>query len=886
MSIVTVLLTRSATGEAMVATLRDWSAAGQLMPFVWLREARDTLPAATLRVSAGELTSVTLQHFVASEAPQRVRLVALWGDADGDLAAMSDVANRHADALRSMNIASLDLVSINVTRVGRYDPDRLLVLTGFHSLLLSPDDSRGPASPSRFLDADDDVTAVARSAVHAVATIGGLLPGLPDAPFDDVDPPLSDHVRALRVFTVLIDASSVEEALRVQVLSMADGFPLVTENGISATTIENVEFASGAMSDAVWTAHRHLLMSGRVPPSRDPIIRPGLLESIKLFFQFLWAALRAAPGQWAQSVIYSGKQWVANTATRAIFGADSQMQIVVGGVAASTGDQIKAVRQLQDSLPDANGEHQVHHDYGPVWRDVAGGALTLLDGATRSDTVRHVDIGGQRAVMRNGALVAPGFDRSFVIADAHVRNILGLDRVLPWDVLALRQLVQRADAVDPTDPGSASVAACRADALAWWAGIKQTYTAKVGDRLASEWTARLREIARYWHILQEAQRHAAITGEVERAQRRLATWIRIILATVVTLCLATVAMGILAVFGWVTVVLACVVWVILWLGATFTAYVKGTASIFQAKYRRQEAVTQAQAAEQNLRAALADADRLADLYELFQSWAEVLAAFVAKPLGREWTGTTRPAVASEGHALAAQFARAEVDQRRVAMVAHALRERRFGPGWLGACWSVFLESAAVDLGPRGVSLIGRPEQLYRQRAVAEDVQLPSWAAHLSANGASHDAGYRMWEALVGQLRVHQVGQVAELIGLLRLQDGNMPEYADFVAALDHPDQRTFPNELFSPRAILDNETRPREQWQRRGMSGLSELRTMASIGGALAKTDLLRASLPTPPPERTSLPTTPPELESLNGRPPDRPLPPDNPGGDDNGLRF
>lgn len=190
MSSLTILLTRSRTGEAVVAALRDWAAAGQLGDFVWVRHGFGTLPDTTFTVAGGELTVAHLPTVIASRAPQRVRLMAVWSDLEGDLEGMTAATVAQAELLRAMNIGHLVPSTLNVTREGRFAAAGLLILTGFHNLLLSPDDGLGPNDPVLALAADDPIPVVGQSGAHAVATLGGLLPGLPESATDGFTLPL------------------------------------------------------------------------------------------------------------------------------------------------------------------------------------------------------------------------------------------------------------------------------------------------------------------------------------------------------------------------------------------------------------------------------------------------------------------------------------------------------------------------------------------------------------------------------------------------------------------------------------------------------------------------------------------------------------------------
>lgn len=647
----------------------------------------------------------------------------------------------------------------------------------------------------------------------------------------------------MRVFTRVIDASRVEAELRENTLSLTDGYPLVHENGVSSTYIDNIDLATSGMAAQVWDSHGALLMSGRVGPRLEPMEQVGFFAAIKQFFSYLWAALRSAPAAWVSGIVHSGKSWVADRTTAALFGAGSRVSVVVAGVASTTHAKMAAVRDLADSLPQADGAHQVHHDYSPVWRDVASGALTLLDGATRTSELPHVDIGGLRGILRDGALVAPSPADHFPVPDAHVRNIAEVNAVGVTDSLALRQLVRRCDSVDPTDPRSAAFSAARNGALQWWEGMRRTYAAKLGERLADEWEARLAEIEAYVRMIVEAQQAAAGDDELVRTQRRLSRWVRILLIVVLALVIGTIVLGALAIVGWVAVAALSVIWVLGWLLGSLIAFLKGRKAVFQARHRRQQAMSHAEAAEINLRSALRDADRIADLHELLQSWGVVLGQFVVKPLGREPEAAERLTVDAGGHAFAVQFATTVSDPLRVAGVAHTLRAGLFQPGWLSGPWTAYLASAADDLGTKGVALRANPQALYQQRAVQEDQSLPLWAKHLAARGAHHQAGNLFWQNIIGGLRTRHSALVADLMGSLRLGDGSTPTHEKFVTALDQPDDHPFPLGLFAPLTVTQDLSVPRFRWPGAGSAGLSEIRTVVDYGSVLSR-DQLAAPAP------------------------------------------
>jgi len=376
------------------------------------------------------------------------------------------------------------------------------------------------------------------------------------------------------------------------------------------------------------------------------------------------------------------------------------------------------------------------------------------------------------------------------------------------------------------DPLAGAEASATMEAFqAWWRRMGTTYTAKVAQRLSGEFEKRILEISEYAKVLDAAAATAGLPDEIEREQRQLAKVLRLMLLGMVLLVAGTLALGVLAIVGWLMAGIALAAVAVGWLVGSVITFMSRQQRLFQLKNARAQALSKADAAEYNIAAAIRDARRCGDAYGLLQLWSEALALFAGDPLGRGSVANEEASGPGTDHPLAIQFGKAELSEVEVARQAAGIRRMVFSVGWLSGAWETFLGAAGTLLGSKGTALLDEPQLLYRQRAVQEDTLLQTWVDAVERSGVPGTAGARLWEQIVSALHTTARQSLERLLGQVRTETGAIVPLVEFLGGLSAQvtNPTGFPTSLFSAAAITRDYPRPVSTWPQERAEGLSRL---------------------------------------------------------------
>ncbi len=840
----TLLVTEASELDAVPAALRDWSAAGLIRPFasVVVERHPGAEPRARL-VEDGELRELTLGDLLAQRSPKLVRILVLTSDRAGAATVGSAGRSAVSAVVGAGGRMTVTPAQVVVTRLGARSGG-LVGVDGWHNLVLSPEDASDPSRPRKLHVGTAGPEDLARTVLPAIASLGALVVGVEESPLDGATVPPQGQFTVMRTFVRHLDGDDVRDALRAATLDLTDGYPLATEGTSSATYIENVAHASTTMARAVWQRHRSVLRSARQKPADQPVGGVGLWQAFRMLWSYLAAVVRNAPMTWVKAKITSGKVWAASTATLAIFGRDSAYAVVVGGVrgdrAVGLDDQLRALRELDSVLEHSADGHEVHASLAGLWRDVVNAGLTLLDGKDRGPGIDAVRIGDQNGVLRYGSQAAPSRAfASFPDLAGPLQAATGVATVAPYDHLAVLSLETQLGAL-AGDPLSGAAAGSALTALRdWWRRQQQTYTAQVATILGSEYTDRLAEIAHNAQVLRTAQAATGVPEDVRQAQSRLARRMLLVGVAFAILVVATLALFLTSVIGILALLVGVAVWLVGWLASSLVTFMKGQRLLFQLLHAREEAISRAAAAEYNLAAAIRDARRCGDAYQLLMLWSEALARFAADPLGTSHDVRTAGRGPGTDHPLCVQFGRATVDEIQVAWAAAALRRQVFPVGWLGAVWDHYLRDAATMLGPQGTALVDDPLRMYAQRAVQEDVLLPAWVAAVEEHGVGETAGVALWGRIVAALRGAASEQLDSLLETVSVETGGTETLGHFLVGLAAAGTSGgFPTELFADRAVTAGLDRVTVSWHRAASDGLGRTVVLCEMSEPMPAEDL------------------------------------------------
>ncbi|HTM85038.1 MAG TPA: hypothetical protein VL179_09070, partial [Mycobacterium sp.] len=314
----TVLLAPRGEAGHIGALLVDYSAVGLVVPFLWVDTAdvgRTSVPATF--VVDGRASTVILQQALTEHRFDRLRVAVL---VPADAPADSGVPRAAEQALERIVRASVVATPITLLRLlftrgsaapRGYDP--VLVLEGWHNLLVAPEDSVGPGLGSRALDRMTDPLDVAQYVAPVVAAVTGLWAGVDRSVFDELAILPGNTVRAVRAFYRELDASDVQDQLRLQLFDAGGRLPLPRSRQAPVVYVQDVPLAARTMARALWTKHRDTLRGTRVQIGDQETQAISAWAALKIFLAFLWAALRNAPSAWLSGMRSSVSAVLATT---------------------------------------------------------------------------------------------------------------------------------------------------------------------------------------------------------------------------------------------------------------------------------------------------------------------------------------------------------------------------------------------------------------------------------------------------------------------------------------------------------------------------------------------------------------------------------------------
>ncbi|QHC57197.1 DUF4231 domain-containing protein [Rathayibacter sp. VKM Ac-2760] len=800
MSTITILLAPVGPLAGVRDALTDWSAAGLIDPFLWVEPpmiGRSSISA--LAVRDGVLEGTTLNALAGAGRTERIRVVSLVPALTGVGVAGSAVEQELAQFLESsFGQAEVLRVRAIVARAGDTATLADLAVDGWHNVLLSPEDSSGPAMGQTRLAATTDPFELGIPAAAALAGLVGLWTGVEGSPLDDENLTYGRQARLSRSYYRRLGTAELEGALRRDVLSMDRGLPLPTQFGASASYVDDAALATQTMAGQLWARHPGVLRGPRDPAPTSKATAIGAWQALKMFFGFLLAALRNAPRAWLARVVNRMRADAAAAVHGLVFGsAPSAYAVVVKGVTADGmpaswldyGAAAAAIDKILDEQGGAPRDHEAHADLSSLWQDYAAASLTLADGGERITGLTPVQIGAQRGVLRRPGSIVPGVDRAFDGVPPHLAATVGLPPIEPFDVLGAHTLEQRLRilAEQPT-VGVAAATALQAFA-SWKSEHGDSFAARVGTRIGESIVAVTGEIRELLEDIRRAASADDILTASQAQQKRLARTVRTVLIVFAALLVIT---GVLLATGVVGLAIGLSVLGVLVLtgfATTLIVFLRGQRELFRLVNARNELLAREELARRNLRHAVRDARRLTDAYGQFVAWSRVVGTVLGAPFGRVEETALAPDVDVADLPQSVRLGSGVVDPAAVGSAAIELRRDIFAIGWLDQCWTSALAGAPRQIGPRGVEIEANPRALYRQAGSGEDSLLPIWTDALLAQGVDAAVGDATWSRVLEDLdgpRAPIADRLLTSVADARLAGGAPVPYAVFLAGTDDP----------------------------------------------------------------------------------------------------
>lgn len=815
----------------LLDALVDLSAAGALDPFTWIEapsapaDAPDREDPRALLIEGGVVRPTTFSTTVNVRGLRRLRtvvIVPVGHPAEDELNATAENFYQNLDVP-----GGAERYHVRVLVPWSAEPlPAALGRAGWYDVMLSPESTAEPEFSA--VPWWNHPETIPGSAAAGIAVQAGLLKGLESAPFDEHGADISTDVSMVRTFIRRIDAGQVEASLRERVLAMGETVPAPTRSAGSSVTPFPSPPAQVQDTASAWT-RRHepnVRRAGpEVPATSSETI--GVIAALRLFFSFLLRAVVGAPEAWLRRTLHSAQSGLAAGATRMVFGKDSPVSVIVGGVGAdgSTASwrSIQAAARAVD-LGTASEEHRrgqpVRRDFSTLWTDLLQGARSLLDGSSCPELL----LDGAVGYVPQRSLVAPALEAegTFTISEP-VGALASVRQVHAWDHLEIarvRTILERSAAEN--DPRAAGSRRQLAALDSWRVSTERSFISAIGRTIAGWFDATRGEIAALQQELDSLLR-PEVDEELSRTQRRLAWLLRALFAVLVIALIILGVLGAQEAISLTTMGISMVVGVLVWLLASFTVFALLQREVFRLLHLQRQRDQKVPILMEKLRMAVEDLDSLGDAYAQFDRWALLLTRFLAEPLGTEEKAES----ISRPEALlppALQMPSVQVEPAVLDDVAAQLRMRSFGIGWLGLAFEDFLRSSAQDLTPEqrvrmresGVS----PLAQMLSTGADEDSELGRWAQSTANKGVRTARGQAIWAGCTELLAREPMldltvvrggaGGAPESVGALRseLWDARSASIVDEVLQL-------------SARTVGTRMADPSHSWRRLESEGMS-----------------------------------------------------------------
>ncbi|WP_026927063.1 hypothetical protein [Granulicoccus phenolivorans] len=763
MAALVALLAPPGPMDGICDALTDWSAAGMIEPFLWIDAARWTAPTPPvgvtpgLFVNTGRRLGTSLEHVVTQQQFERVRLVVLVPAVAGAPGVDQETEHAvHQAILRTAAVPTVELIRAVVTRPASGPVAADLTREGWHNVILAPEESRGPGLGHSALPASTDPLDIGAEAAAQLAGLTGLWRGLRAAPLDGAAAPFGHSLRLARSWYRNLDSREVEDTVRTQMLSTADGVPLPRLHGSQAVYIDDAQRACSDMASAVLGRHASLFRGERVAPAPVDADKVGPGKALSMLFGFIKASMTMAPMKWYSLVLGDVQGATANRVQSLVFGQDPSSYEVVasGSLAGGRADWRevgRAAGNLDHLLDDAGPRaHEGTGDFTPVWVDFVESGLTLVDAGERS-YAKPIPVGTERGVLRTMSDCVPSPQQQFTRIPPRVASAIGISTVRASDPLGIRTLQLRLRGLGDQPSLARDADTTLRELEQWQNRYAHTYSAGFGGMLGQGLMNTAEEVQQLLARLSGGDRVDLSDARTQARQRTIASWMRGLLigllALVVVLCVLT---G-LSILTWWGALLAGLAGVLAWFGGSLVLFLQGQRDLFRDLTKRKAAMSQVQADEQNLRTAMRDLRRFTEGYGQFQEWSRVLSVVIHQPFGEVARVRTDTPEVEQGLPLNVRVGKAETRPESAAEVVNLLRRDLFTTGWLSGPWQATLNDAGNRLGPRAYDLTQNPRLMFAQRSGVQESWLGAWADLLEREGIGPASGNQLWAAAMQRL---------------------------------------------------------------------------------------------------------------------------------------
>ncbi|NMO00158.1 hypothetical protein HH308_02890 [Gordonia sp. TBRC 11910] len=847
----TVFLAPAGAGDGVYAALSDLSAAGLVGPFAWVGSEAEHAVNSVIYVDGGRAVDVALPDLVSSRQTAVLRVVTLVpvpsSVLDKGIGQLSINATARAAELLASTTGAQRVVRIRclLARGGGIAGDTsTLAIDGWHNIVISPEDARGPDFGRVQLPPNPSDADAGRFAAPVIAGLTGLWSQVNHAPLDNAPVLPGQVVRLARSFYRKLETGDVEAALRAEVLTQNGTLPLPSDQRSQVIYVNDVGLATATMADSLWRKHAAVLRGPRLPYDVSAPERVGAWAVLKMFFGFLWASIRNAPGAWYRKVADGVAGSIALSVQNAVFtGAPAAYEVVVrgrtaNGVLAGWADIGAASGQLAGALDQTENIHDGGADLSGVWQDYTRATLTLADAGMRTSDLPPIQVGSARGIIGAADDLVPGPSSRFTAIPGVIAAAVQSDGVDATDPLGIRELRQRLSEVERTPDQGLAARAVLTDLNEWERRTSRSFGAAVGGRLAGAFFSSYGEVQQLLERLRTAQQ----PPEAHSSNMKLA---RAIQLTLVVLLLVTGLFAYLAIAGkvawWIALIVVLVMFVI-WFVAFAFVFIASQRTMFAMLHQRRAAISEFETDKQNLRTALRDLRRLSQAYGQFLSWSRVLGSFLAAPLGPDNFRPTRSLQVSWGLPMSTGVGSAQPAAADVADAAGYLRRELFHLGWLSSSWDNLVVSSIPPVpGSRSTGAEASP--VWGDRGRGTGSSLDRWSNDLFAGVITSTGAELVWQRAVASLGGSMSELVPRLVGSVKVAGGPVVSLPEFVVGIDRdvPPAGTFDRSLLTDLAVTGSAADVAVDIRSRALTGLGRVCVATQLSDAMPLDALVRS---------------------------------------------
>ncbi|GED99466.1 hypothetical protein [Gordonia crocea] len=730
MSALTVLMAPTGAAGSVLSALTDLSAAGLVDDFLWVADPSAQTPVVSVQmVAGGRVREVGLTELVASRRTTRLRLCsvvpALPGTPRSSVADETAVANQ---LIGTTGAGEVTRVRALITRPPAVaGAGRELAVPGWHNIVISPEDARGPEFGRVPLTEQASADDLGRHAAPVIAGLVGLWSGVDHAPLDGLQVVPGESVRLARSFYRKLRTDEVEAALSASLLTNDGVLPLPSDQRSQIVYVADVATATSTMADVFWRKHAAVLRGPRMAYSANPPQEIGAMAVLKMFFNFVWASIRNAPAAWYRSVVDSVSSKIAVGVEQAVFqGQPAAYQVVVNGRTSSGrmagwAEIGAASNALSGALFDPSGQlADSDSDLTQVWQDYARAALTLADAGARSRDLPPIQVGSARAIVKHADEVVPGPSAAFRAIPGPVSAAVEVDSVDATDVLGIVDLSNRLTELESSSDHGVGARSTLTELTTWRRNSGRSFGVAAGQRLGDAFYGAYNEVQQLLHQVNTA---VAPPPEPDQRNRSLG---RAVQVTVIAFLLITGLFAYLSIkqgLAWWVSLIVVVAFGLIGLGACLWGFISSQRMIFALLHQRRASIDRLEVDRHNLRAALRDVRRLSQAYGQFLSWNRALGSYLEAPLGSPSAAAARSLQLGWGLPMSTGLGSAQPSGPDVDESVGYLRRDLFRPGWLTPSWDTLIVSSI-------------PPRLGSREAGAE--ASPVWLDHGKDTGTALD----------------------------------------------------------------------------------------------------------------------------------------------------